>query len=51
MRQYRRLALAKRIFIDHPQRYDAALRSGIPLRPCQQSRFSYSLTGAKSETG
>jgi hypothetical protein len=33
MRQYRCLALAKRIFIDHPQRYDAGLRWGIPPTP------------------
>ena len=30
MRQHRRLALLERIFVNHPQRYDAAHSPGIP---------------------
>jgi hypothetical protein len=37
MRQDRRVALLERIFIDHPQNYDAPRRHGIPL-PCCQAR-------------
>jgi hypothetical protein len=49
LRQYRRIALPelpKRIFIDHPQSYDASQSQGI-LAPLLsgQNRFGYCLTG------
>jgi transposase len=49
MRQYRRVALLERIFINHPATLRRRHRAGNPPASLlDQTRFRYSLTGAKS---
>jgi hypothetical protein len=52
LRQYRCIALPElleRIFINHPQNYDAPRPRGIPATSLSaQNRFSYSLTSPKA---
>jgi hypothetical protein len=45
MRQYRRLALLERIFVDHPATLRPRAIVGNPISVPAKNRFSYSLTG------